>query len=157
PYACEFCDIPALYGRNPRLKSPEQVVAELDALVAGGAITVYFVDDNFIGNQKATQELLPHIVAWQRRHRYPRRFSCEDTVHLAKNERVLSLMRDAGFQTVFCGIETPEPDALRAISKEQNLRLPVVEAVRRLNAYGLEVVSGIILGLDTDSPETVDH
>jgi hopanoid C-2 methylase len=157
PYACEFCDIPALYGRNPRLKSPAQVLAELDALVAGGATMVYFVDDNFIGNQKATQELLPHIVEWQARHRYPLRFACEATLNLAKNERVLSLMRDAGFHTVFCGIETPEADALRAMSKDQNLRLPVVEAVRRLNAYGLEVVSGIILGLDTDSPETVDH
>jgi len=29
PFTCEFCDIPALYGRNPRLKNPEQVVAEL--------------------------------------------------------------------------------------------------------------------------------
>ena len=157
PYACEFCDIPALYGRNPRLKSPEQVLTELEALVAGGVTNVYFVDDNFIGNQKATQELLPHVVAWQMRHGYPLRFACEATLNLAKNDRVLSLMRDAGFYTVFCGIETPEADALRAMSKEQNLRLPLVEAVRRLNAYGLEVVSGIILGLDTDSPETVDH
>lgn len=157
PYACEFCDIPALYGRNPRLKSPEQVLHELDALVAGGVTTVYFVDDNFIGNQKATQELLPHIVAWQTRHRYPLRFACEATLNIAKNDRVLTLMREAGFNTVFCGIETPEPEALRAMSKDQNLRLPVVDAVRRLNEYGLEVVSGIILGLDTDSPETVDH
>src|SRR6185436_20700888 len=90
-------------------------------------------------------------------HRYPLRFACEATLNIAKNDRVLTLMRDAGFQTVFCGIETPEPDALRAMSKDQNLRLPVVDAVRRLNEYGLEVVSGIILGLDTDSPETVDH
>ena len=66
-------------------------------------------------------------------------------------------MREAGFVTVFCGIETPEPAALRAMSKEQNLRLPIVEAVRRINSYGLEVVSGIILGLDTDTPETADH
>jgi len=157
PYSCEFCDIPALYGRNPRLKSPEQVLAELDALVAGGALAIYFVDDNFIANQKAALELLPHLVEWQRRHRFPVRFACEATLNIAKNERVLGLMRDAGFQVVFCGIETLEPAALRSMSKDQNLRMPILEAVRKLNDYGLEVVSGIILGLDTDTPATADH
>jgi hopanoid C-2 methylase len=157
PYTCEFCDIPALYGRNPRLKTPEQVLAELDQIVAGGAAAVYFVDDNFIANQKAALELLPHLVAWQRKHRYPVRFACEATLNIAKNERVLALMRDAGFQVVFCGIETPEPDALRSMSKDQNLRMPILDAVRKLNDYGFEVVSGIILGLDTDTEETAGH
>ena len=157
PYSCEFCDIPALYGRNPRLKSPAQVLAELDALVAGGALAIYFVDDNFIANQKAALELLPHLVQWQRRHRFPVRFACEATLNIAKNERVLGLMRDAGFQVVFCGIETLEPAALRSMSKDQNLRMPILDAVRKLNDYGFEVVSGIILGLDTDTPATADH
>ncbi len=157
PYACEFCDIPALYGRNPRLKTAAQVLAELDALVAGGAVAIYFVDDNFIANQKAALELLPHLVDWQRRNRFPVRFACEATLNIAKNERVLALMRDAGFNVVFCGIETPEPDALRSMSKDQNLRMPILEAVRKLNDYGLEVVSGIILGLDTDTEATADH
>ena len=157
PYACEFCDIPALYGRNPRLKTPEQICRELDLIAAAGCTSVYFVDDNFIGNQKATLELLPHLVAWQERNRYPLRFACEATLNIAKNERVLALMREAGFITVFCGIETPEPQALRFMSKDQNLRMPILEAVERINAHGLEVVSGIILGLDTDTLETVDH
>jgi radical SAM superfamily enzyme YgiQ (UPF0313 family) len=118
---------------------------------------VYFVDDNFIGNQKAALELLPHLVAWQDKHRYPLRFACEATLNIAKNERVLELMREAGFITVFCGIETPESQALRFMSKDQNLRMPILEAVERINAHGLEVVSGIILGLDTDTTETADH
>jgi len=157
PYSCEFCDIPALYGRNPRLKRTEQILAELDAIAAAGCTSVYFVDDNFIGNQKAALEMLPHLVAWQERNRYPLRFACEATLNLAKNERVLELMREAGFITVFCGIETPEPHALHVMSKDQNLRMPILDAVERINAYGMEVVSGIILGLDTDGPETADH
>ena len=157
PYACEFCDIPALYGRNPRLKTPEQICRELDLIAAAGATSVYFVDDNFIGNQKATLELLPHLLAWQERNKFPLRFACEATLNIAKNERVLELMREAGFITVFCGIETPEPHALKFMSKDQNLRMPILEAVQRINDHGLEVVSGIILGLDTDTPETADH
>src|SRR6266850_11782 len=115
------------------------------------------LDDNFIGNQKAALELLPHLVAWQARNRYPLRFACEATLNIAKNERVLELMREAGFITVFCGIETPEPEALHSMSKDQNLRMPILDAVQRINSYGLEVVSGIILGLDTDGPETAQH
>jgi radical SAM superfamily enzyme YgiQ (UPF0313 family) len=157
PYACEFCDIPALYGRNPRLKSAAQILEELDVIAAAGCTSVYFVDDNFIGNQKAAQELLPHLVEWQRRHRYPLRFACEATLNIAKNDHLLALMREAGFITVFCGIETPEPHALRAMAKDQNLRLPPLEAVERINAYGMEVVSGIILGLDTDDEGTADR
>jgi radical SAM superfamily enzyme YgiQ (UPF0313 family) len=157
PYACEFCDIPALYGRNPRLKSSAQILDELDQIAAAGATSVYFVDDNFIGNQKAAEDLLPHLIAWQRRHRYPLRFACEATLNIAKNERLLAFMREAGFITVFCGIETPEPHALRAMAKDQNLRMPLVEAVGRLNAHGMEVVSGIILGLDTDDLGTADR
>jgi hopanoid C-2 methylase len=157
PYTCEFCDIPALYGRNPRRKRPAQVLAELDRLRAGGARAVYFVDDNFIANPKAALELLPHLADWQVRNHHPLRLSCEATINIAANERLLALMRDAGFVTIFCGIETPEPAALRAMSKTQNLRVPLLDAVRRLNSYGLEVVSGIILGLDTDGPETADQ
>ncbi|NGX95747.1 MAG: B12-binding domain-containing radical SAM protein, partial [Candidatus Afipia apatlaquensis] len=151
PYQCEFCDIPALYGRNPRLKSPEQVIAELDKMLECGlAGAVYFVDDNFIGNRKATLDLLPHLIEWQKRNGYAIQFACEATLNIAKRPEILSLMREAYFTTLFAGIETPDPDALKAMSKQHNMMVPILEGVRTLNGYGLEVVSGIILGLDTD-------
>lgn len=157
PYRCEFCDIPAPYGRNPRLKTPEQVCRELDAIVAAGPPgAVYFVDDNFIGNQKAALELLPHLVEWQRRTGYRVRFACEATLNIAQNRQVLGLMREAFFHTIFVGIETPDAEALRGMLKDQNLRLPILEAVAILNSYGMEVVSGIILGLDQDTERTAD-
>jgi radical SAM superfamily enzyme YgiQ (UPF0313 family) len=158
PYQCEFCDIPGLYGRNPRLKTPQQVVAELDKLVECGlAGSVYFVDDNFIGNRKAALELLPHLVEWQKRHRFRIRLSCEATLNIAKRPEILALMRDAFFVTVFCGIETPDPEALKAIHKDHNMMVPILDAVKAMNDHGLEVVSGIILGLDTDTPQTGRH
>ncbi|MGL5166861.1 MAG: B12-binding domain-containing radical SAM protein [Afipia sp.] len=151
PYQCEFCDIPALYGRNPRLKTPEQVTAELDKMMECGlAGAVYFVDDNFIGNRKAALDLLPHLIEWQKRNGYAIQFACEATLNIAKRPEILSLMRDAYFTTLFAGIETPDPDALKAMSKQHNMMVPILEGVQTLNSYGLEVVSGIILGLDTD-------
>lgn len=158
PYKCEFCDIPELYGRNPRLKTPKQVTAELDAMLArGNPGAVYFVDDNFIANQKAAIELLTELAAWQKERGYPVQFACEATLNLAQCPAALELMKEAYFCTVFCGIETPEEDALKFIHKEQNIRKPILDEIKTLNSYGLEVVSGIIVGLDTDNPTTGDR
>jgi len=119
--------------------------------VSGG---IYFVDDNFIAHRRAVGELLPHLIDWQRRNGYVISFACEATLNIAKRPELLKLMREAAFETVFCGIETPEPEALRAMAKQHNLMVPILDAVRTLNRYGMEVVSGIILGLDTDTPES---
>lgn len=155
PFRCEFCDIPALYGRNPRLKTPEQVTAELDAMLArGNPGCVYFVDDNFIGNPKAVVPLLEELRRWQEARGYPVQFACEASLNMTRKPQILELMREAYFTTVFCGIETPEDDALKAMGKVQNMRNPILETVDTLNSYGMEVVSGIIVGLDTDTPET---
>ncbi len=155
PYRCEFCDIPELYGRNPRLKSPKQVLGELDKMLeSGNPGAVYFVDDNFVANRRAATELLPHLVEWQNRNGYPVQFACEATLNLAQAPKLLEMMREAYFCTVFCGIETPEPEALRSMDKQHNLKTPILESIEILNSYGMEVVSGIIMGLDTDTPET---
>jgi hopanoid C-2 methylase len=155
PYQCEFCDIPALYGRNPRLKTPEQILAELDKLVDNGVSGfVYFVDDNFIANRRAARELLPHLVDWQRSRGYPLSFSCEATLNIAKRPEILKLMREAAFTSIFCGIETPDPASLKAMAKDHNMAVPILEAIEILNAHGMEVVAGIILGLDGDTGDT---
>jgi hopanoid C-2 methylase len=158
PYNCEFCDIPALYGNNPRVKTPRQVLAELDAMLASGNPgAVYFVDDNFFGNRRGVMELLPHLIEWQKANGYPVEFACEATLNLAGSPKLLEMMREAYFCTVFCGIETPSAEALKAISKGHNLGMPILDAVKTLNNYGMEVVSGIIIGLDTDTPDTADR
>ena len=156
PYLCEFCDIPNLYGRQPRLKTAAQISAELDAMrkQKGHPPVVYFVDDNFVGNRKAAKDMLPHLVAWQKQHDYPMHFACEATLNIAKQPETLALMREASFLGIFVGIETPEADALKAMRKNQNVAVPMMESIKTLNDYGLEVTSGIILGLDTDSDDT---
>ncbi|MGJ0393601.1 MAG: B12-binding domain-containing radical SAM protein [Methylocystis sp.] len=155
PYRCEFCDIPGLYGRVPRLKSPQRIVAELDKLRECGLTTsVYFVDDNLIANRRALRELLPALVEWQENNSFPLSFACEATLNIAKYDDLLALLKAAFFTTIFVGIETPEEDALVAIDKAQNMTVPILEAVRRLNAHGVEVVAGVIIGLDTDGPQT---
>ena len=156
PYTCEFCDIPGLYGRQPRMKTPEQIVAELDFIFSqpNPPTTLYFVDDNFIGNRKATKEMLPHLVEWQKKNHYPVLFACEATLNIAKQTEILELMREANFTGMFVGIETPEAGALDAMKKGHNNKVPMLDSIRTLNSYGIEITSGIIVGLDTDSADT---
>jgi len=123
-------------------------------LAAGISGSVYFVDDNFIANKKAARALLPHLIEWQKRRGYPVQLSCEATLNIALCPDILAMMREAYFYAVFCGIETPELGALDAMKKSHNRVMPLLDAVRTINSYGLEVVSGIILGLDTDTPAT---
>jgi radical SAM superfamily enzyme YgiQ (UPF0313 family) len=124
-------------------------------MIENGAVgAVYFVDDNFIGNRKAALELVRALARWQEERGYPLQFACEATLNIAEADDILALMREANFVTVFCGIETPEEHALEFMRKKQNLRQPILEAVAKLNSFGLEVVSGIIIGLDTDTLTT---
>jgi radical SAM superfamily enzyme YgiQ (UPF0313 family) len=156
PYTCEFCDIPGLYGRQPRMKTPQQIVAELDFIFSqpNPPATLYFVDDNFIGNRKAAKEMLPHLIEWQKKNHYPVMFACEATLNIAKQTEILELMKEANFTGMFVGIETPEAEALDAMKKGHNNKVPMLESIRTLNQYGIEITSGIIVGLDTDGPDT---
>jgi radical SAM superfamily enzyme YgiQ (UPF0313 family) len=154
PFTCEFCDIPQLYGRRPRMKSAAQIIKELDVLAEGGAVSIYFVDDNFIANPKAALELLPYLVEWQKKWDYQVRLSCEATMNITAHTQLLELMQEAFFTNIFLGIETPEVDSIKAINKPQNLRSPLLEAVAILNSYGMEVAAGMIVGLDSDKPST---
>lgn len=157
-FGCDFCDIPALYGNKPRMKTPDQMIAELDAIYASGLRgLVHFVDDNFIGNPRAAIELLTEIINWQRKNGYPLSFACEATLNLAQRTDILELMREAMVTMAFCGIESPDPVTLESVHKRQNLTLPMLDAINTINSYGIEIVAGVILGFDTDTPETVDQ
>jgi len=154
PFSCEFCDIIEIYGRVPRTKSNQQMIAEFDALKAlGWRGTVFIVDDNFIGNKKHVRQLLPDLARWQKENGYPFELLTESSVNLADDEPLLANMREAGFHRVFLGIETPVEESLHEAQKSQN-RGNLLEQVRTIQRYGMEVMAGFIVGFDND-PEDI--
>src|SRR2546430_558059 len=154
PFNCEFCDIIEIYGRVPRTKSNQQMIAEFDALRdLNWRGTVFIVDDNFIGNKKNVRQLLPEIAEWQKRNGYPFSLITESSVNLADDEALLDNMRDAGFRRVFLGIETPVEESLKEAQKSQN-RGNLLESVKKIQSYGMEVMAGFIVGFDND-PEDI--
>jgi radical SAM superfamily enzyme YgiQ (UPF0313 family) len=154
PFTCEFCDIIEIYGRRPRTKTPEQVLAELEQIYRlRWRGRVFLVDDNFIGNKKCVKALMPRLVAWMRDHKFPFSFITEASLNLAEDQELLQGMRDAHFTSVFLGIETPVAESLKETTKFQNLRGDLLESVRLIQSYGIEVMAGFIVGFDNDPPD----
>jgi radical SAM superfamily enzyme YgiQ (UPF0313 family) len=153
PFNCDFCNVTALLGHRPRTKSPAQIIAELDSLYAlGWRKSIFFVDDNFIGNKKQIKsDLLPALIEW-RKNKVGMPFSTEASINLADDPELMRLMTQAGFNTVFVGIETPNEDSLIECSKNQNKGRDLVESVKILQRAGLQVQGGFIVGFDNDSP-----
>ncbi len=153
PFNCDFCNVTALLGHRPRTKTAAQIIAELDSLCAlGWRKSVFFVDDNFIGNKKQIKsEVLPALIEW-RKGKTGMPFSTEASINLADDPVLLTLMVQAGFDTVFVGIETPNEDSLAECSKNQNKGRDLVESVKQLQRAGLQVQGGFIVGFDSDSP-----
>src|SRR6266496_485275 len=152
PYSCEFCDIIVMYGRRPRTKAVAQVLAEVEAIHAVGVANIFVVDDNFIGNKKEAKALLTALGDWQSTRGYPLEFMTEVSLNVAQDDELLALMKRARFTTIFVGIESPRRASLEESSKSQNTREDLVTSVHRIQAAGIEVMAGMIVGFDSDDP-----
>jgi len=154
PFQCEFCDIIVIYGRRPRTKEPEQLVAELDDMRQAGFHSAFIVDDNFIGNKKKAKALLEKLVPWMEEQNYPLRLTTEASIDLADDPELLELMYRANFRSVFIGIETPRLESLKETGKFQNIRGDSLEAkLARIQNAGLDINAGFIVGFDSDDKE----
>jgi radical SAM superfamily enzyme YgiQ (UPF0313 family) len=154
PFNCEFCDITALLGHKMRIKTTQQILNELQALYNLGARgDIFFVDDNFIGNKKILKnDLLPALIEWTNTHGNPFSFSTEASVNLSDDQELMNLMTQAGFSSVFVGIETPQESSLEECKKMQNRNRSLLDSVKKIQQHGMEVLGGFIVGFDSDTP-----
>lgn len=152
PFNCDFCNVTALLGHRPRTKKAEQILVELDGLYKRGwRSSVFFVDDNFIGNRRyLKEELLPALARW-RKGKIGFSFHTEASINLADDDELIQLMVKAGFNKVFIGIETPNKASLEECNKGQNINRNLVQDVKHLQRSGLEVQGGFIVGFDSDN------
>lgn len=152
PYMCDFCDVTALLGRRPRTKTPEQIIAELDAINKdGNTQLVLFADDNLIGNKRVLKaELLPALIEWRKKVQPAFYFATQLTVNLADDEELMQMLIDAGFRHIFIGIETPSEESLKVSHKTQNLKKNLLHTIHLLHSKGFIISGGFIVGFDTD-------
>ena len=158
PFQCEFCDIIILYGRKPRTKHPQQVLAELDKLLSlGWKKQVFIVDDNFIGNHKHALDLCVELEKWQQARGFPMMFYTEASMDLARQSALIEAMVKANFLYVFLGIESPSKESLRETKKLQNLAMDPISCVELLHKKGLWVTGGFIVGFDSDKEDIFEQ
>jgi len=152
PFACEFCNITTLFGHKVRTKNQAQILAELEKLYGlGWKGDVFIVDDNFIGNkERLKNNILPSIIKWVKRNKKPFAFSTEASINLSDDKVLMKMMVQAGFTSVFVGIETPDEESLAECNKHQNKNINLEKAVERIQQAGLEVTGGFIVGFDND-------
>lgn len=152
PYDCEFCSITMLNGHKPRTKSVNQLITELDRLYdLGWRDPISVVDDNFIGNKRILKkEVLPALIEWSKQKNYPFKFITETSVNLSDDEELMQMMVDAGFYSIFIGIETPNTEGLQECGKAINLKRDLVCSLNKLQRKGFIVSAGFIVGFDSD-------
>jgi radical SAM superfamily enzyme YgiQ (UPF0313 family) len=153
PFNCEFCNVTVLFGHRPRIKTPAKVIAELDRIYATGwRSSIFFVDDNFIGNKSYLKtDLLPALIEW-RQDKKGCIFFTEASINLADDPELMSMMVKAGFDSVFIGIESPDEVSLTECHKTQNKNRDLIESVKIIHRSGLQVMGGFIVGFDCDKP-----
>jgi radical SAM superfamily enzyme YgiQ (UPF0313 family) len=154
PFNCDFCDITSLLGHKARIKTSDQIIAELDHIFhSGWRGNIFFVDDNFIGNKMVLKkELLPKLITWMKKNNHPFTFSTEASINLSDDSELMKLMTQSGFISVFIGIETPQESSLVECNKVQNKNRNLLESVKKVQNSGIEVMGGFIVGFDSDLP-----
>ena len=154
PNQCDFCDVIHFLGRKYRTKSIGQIMQELQNAHDIGARTVFFSDDNFLGNKAFTRELLPRIIQWNIRQSRPLSFSTQITVQVADDDELLKMFADARFSVLFLGVETVRKESLAEIHKSQNMEKDIFERIRKISRYGIVPFIGLIVGFDNDDEGT---
>ena len=157
PFKCEFCDIIEIYGRVPRTKPPEHLLAELAELKRLNFHgNVFVVDDNFIGNKVKARAMCERLVGWNKANGSPFSFCTEASLNLADEKPLLDAMSKAGFTYLFIGIETPDPKLLALTQKRQNMVGNPLDKLQRIRDHGLHVSAGFILGFDGEEPDVFE-
>ena len=159
PFDCEFCDISVLFGRKVRTKSADSLIGEMEELYQRGwRGGVFFVDDNFIGNRvKLKRDVLPAMISWQEKRKYPYYLTTESSIDLADDEKLMEMMSKAGFSSIFVGVESPNDESLKECNKAQNRGRDMVASIRKMQKAGFEVSGGFIIGFDSDPPAIFDR
>lgn len=158
-FRCDFCDIIQFNGGFTRPKTLESIREELSIMYdLGHRGGIFTVDDNFVGNPQAIEIILEEMIGFQREHDYPFSFYTQASLDLGspKLQHLLPLMKQAGFNEVFLGIENPDPTALKKMNKKQNLMVDIADTVGLIQDAGIEVMAGFIFGGDEDTPQTAD-
>lgn len=150
PYDCEYCDVVYLYGRRQRHKPIERVIEEVKVLQRYGVSTIFFADDNFVGNHTYAKEVLTALIPVNNSFPKPIKFATQASIDTSRDEELLELLADANFWEICVGIESPNKEALKEMGKFNNLKGDLLQEIHKIMSYGVPVRGAFIGGFDSD-------
>jgi len=153
PFDCSFCDVIYTFGRKLRSKTIDQVMEEVRRLSALKVKMIFIADDNFAGDKSYTKALLKQLIPLNNSFKTPIEFITQIDITIANDEELLMLLADSNFQAVMIGIESVNEQSLRDYNKQQNLRMPIREAVQKIQSFGIIVLAHMVIGADSDDTD----
>lgn len=150
PFSCIFCTTSRMFYPY-RMRTPDNVIKELEIYKKMGFKYVNFEDDNFTANKERSKEILRKMIDNDLVFKETFFFGRTD---LAKDEELLRLLRDAHLNRVLIGIESLNQESLDYINKNQKIK-DIEEAGKMLQKYKIRVIASIVLGLDYDGKEDI--
>ncbi len=155
PHKCSFCASSILLTPAYKLKPVAQVIAEIHAIKRNWPRPfIEFADDNSFVNKRHYKELLRALIPEQLR------WFTETDISVADDSELLALLRDAGCQQILIGLESPRRASLEGVETKGNWKLRqqgrYLEAIERIQSFGITVNGCFILGLDGDTPTVFD-
>lgn len=152
PFQCTFCSTSTFFARTFRLKSPERLISEIKFLKETYNIRrLSFIHDMFTANIRKVRAICEHLieadldVVW----------GCSARIDCV-NPELLELMRAAGCEAIYFGIETGSPRMQKLLKKGLKLEtvLPTLEVCNRL---GIKTTTSFITGFPDETPDDVDQ
>jgi anaerobic magnesium-protoporphyrin IX monomethyl ester cyclase len=146
PFDCTFCTVTMMFGRAYRMRSPESVIAELDAKKPKA---VFFYDDNFAADKRRLKKLLQMMIdrgitpKWQAQVR----------TDVARDEELLALMRRSGCHRLALGFESVDQATLDSYAKSQTVE-DIKRSIAALHRHGIKCHGMFVVGADNDTERT---
>lgn len=157
PYDCEFCDVIYLHGRTQRHKSIDRVLEEVRIIERLGMSAIYLTDDNFVIDHRYSRDLLRELIPLNNSFDRPLRYITQGSIDVCRDDELLELLADVNLFEICIGIESPNIESLREVGKYNNLKVNLVEAIQKIQSYGIAVRGSLICGLDHDGNDIFDR
>ena len=152
PFNCNFCAIKCMWGKSYRVRSPENVLAEIDHLTNTYHIKeLQIEDDNFTGNKKRAMAICQGIID----RRYDLSINSPSGLAIrSMDEELMDKMKEAGYYSLSFAIESGCQEVLKLMNKKVDL----VKAKRLIDyarTIGLKTKAFFILGYPGETKETM--
>ncbi len=152
PMDCYFCSVSAFNGKRYRQRPYEEVLDELEKMPQR---YIFFVDDNILGYGKSAEERAINLFKGMVERKLNKTWFCQASLNFGSNEVVIKWAAKAGCKMVFLGLESADPEELKAMEKKLNLQLEYERAFKNINKYKIAVLGAFIFGSDAETKESM--